>query len=125
MSHEILRTLDERKHQRWLLFARNDAESLGKNMISFLPCTNYQFFDIHNSATEIICSTIEQMITTYTQLYIVFAWPLEQVLLDDNSDLAFKQHEEIMCSTLSLILQTIHTKSPPFHHVFVTFHNAM
>ncbi|CAF4278393.1 unnamed protein product, partial [Adineta steineri] len=28
MSQEILRTLDERKHQRWLLFARNDVESL-------------------------------------------------------------------------------------------------
>ncbi|CAF4190027.1 unnamed protein product, partial [Adineta steineri] len=125
MSHEILRTLDERKHQRWLLFAKNDVESLGHTITSFLPCTNYQFFDIHNSVTEIIRSTIEQMITTHTQLYIVFAWPLEQALLDDDGDLAFKQHEEIMCSTLSLILQTIHIKSPHFHpFVFVITHHA-
>ncbi|CAF1457732.1 unnamed protein product, partial [Adineta steineri] len=62
---------------------------------------------------------------THTQLYIVFAWPLEQALLDDDGDLAFKQHEEIMCSTLSLILQTIHIKSPHFHpFVFVITHHA-
>ncbi|CAF3924762.1 unnamed protein product [Adineta steineri] len=125
MSQEILRTLDERKHQRWLLFARNDVESLGKNMTSFLPCKNYQFFDIRNSVTEVIRSTIEEMVTTSTHSYIVFAWPLEQTLLDGNSDLAFKQHEEIMCSTLSLILQTIHTKSPHIHpFVFVITHHA-
>ncbi|CAF1391541.1 unnamed protein product [Adineta steineri] len=125
MSHEILQTLDERKHQRWLLFARNDVGSLGHTIISFLPCTNYRFFDIRSSITELIRSTIEEIITTYTQLYIVFAWPLEQTLLDGNGDLAFKQHEEIMCSTLSLILQTIHTKSPHFYpFVFVITHHA-
>ncbi|CAF0776234.1 unnamed protein product [Adineta steineri] len=125
ISHEILQTLDERKHQRWLLFARNDIGSLGHTITTFLLCTNYHFFDIRNPITEQICSAIEEMITTYTQLYIVFAWPLEQTLLDDNGDLAFKQHEEIMCSILSLILQTIHTKSPHFHpFVFVITHHA-
>ncbi|CAF1209700.1 unnamed protein product [Adineta steineri] len=52
-------------------------------------------------------------------LSIIFAWQLDQTSLDENNDeLAFKQNEELICGTLSRILQII-KKSSPYFYPFV------
>ncbi|CAF0930134.1 unnamed protein product [Adineta steineri] len=115
ISNQILQVFDERKQQAWLLFAKNDVESLGHIVASLLPCPNIRFFNICNLKTETIRFVIEMMMAKYKQLYIIFAWPLEQTYPDsDNSDLIFKQHEESILSTLVQILQIIQMKSPCF-----------
>ncbi|CAF1029396.1 unnamed protein product [Adineta steineri] len=76
---------------------------------------------IHNSTVDIICSSISILLTTYKQVSIIFAWQLDQVLLNENNDdLALKQNEELLRATLSCILQIIQRSSPyfyPFVHV--------
>ncbi|CAF1519972.1 unnamed protein product [Adineta steineri] len=63
-----------------------------------------------------ICSAITVLLTTYKQVSIIFAWQLDQVALNENNDdLAFKQNEELICGTLSHILQTIQKSSPYFY----------
>ncbi|UJR12906.1 hypothetical protein I4U23_017080 [Adineta vaga] len=120
-SHEILKTLDERKHQAWLFFAKNDLHSLGHTTASLLPCSNVRFFDMCNSKMEIIRSTIQMMMSKYKQLYVVFAWSYEQTCIDaDNSDLVFKQHEESILGSFIQLLQLIQATSPNFRpFVFV------
>ncbi|CAF0914741.1 unnamed protein product [Adineta steineri] len=55
------------------------------------------------------------------QISIIFAWQLDQVLLNENNDdLAFKQNEELLCGILLRILQTI-KKSSPYFHPFLYF----
>ncbi|CAF4365593.1 unnamed protein product, partial [Adineta steineri] len=93
-----------------------------KNILSsLLPCSNIEIFDIRHSTLDTICFGISVLLTTYKQVSFIFAWQLDQVLLIENNDeLAFKQNEELMCGTLSLILQTIQKSSPyfyPFVHV--------
>ncbi|CAF4188317.1 unnamed protein product, partial [Adineta steineri] len=62
---------------------------------------------VHNSTLDIICSVISILLTIYKQVSIIFAWQLDQVLLDENHhELAFKQNEELISGTLSHILQT-------------------
>ncbi|CAF3938116.1 unnamed protein product [Adineta steineri] len=69
-----------------------------------------------NENENIICSSISILLTTYKQISIIFAWQLDQVLLNENNDdLAFKQNEELLCGTLSRILQTIQKSSPYFY----------
>ncbi|CAF1458948.1 unnamed protein product [Adineta steineri] len=104
ISHKILQTLDERQHQAWLLFAKNDPESLGHNIIPLLPCSNIRFLDMCASTSDKIRSVLETMMDSYTQLYIVFAWPFEQTFASDISDLAFKEHEESICGTFIKVL---------------------
>ncbi|CAF1135663.1 unnamed protein product [Adineta steineri] len=71
---------------------------------------------IHNSTIDIICSSISVLLNTYKQVSIIFAWQLDQVSLDENNDeLVFKQNEELICGTLSRILQIIQKSSPYFH----------
>ncbi|CAF1215212.1 unnamed protein product [Adineta steineri] len=71
---------------------------------------------IHNSTLNIIYSAISVLLTIYKQVFIISAWQLDQVLLyENNDDLAFKQNEELICGTLSLILQTIQKSSPYFY----------
>ncbi|CAF3980857.1 unnamed protein product [Adineta steineri] len=74
-----------------------------------------------NQNENTICFGISVLLTTYKQVSIIFAWQLDQVLLNENNDdLAFKQNEELISGTLSLILQTIQKSSPyfyPFVHV--------
>ncbi|CAF4300111.1 unnamed protein product, partial [Adineta steineri] len=66
--------------------------------------------------TDIICSGISILLTIYNQVSIIFAWQLDQTLLNgNNDDLAFKQNEELIFGTLSLILQTIQKSSPHFY----------
>ncbi|CAF1367727.1 unnamed protein product [Adineta steineri] len=78
-----------------------------------------KIFHIQNSALNIICSAISVFLTTYKQVSIIFAWQLDQILLNENNDdLAFKQNEELICGTLSRILQII-KKSSPYFHPFV------
>ncbi|CAF4165644.1 unnamed protein product, partial [Adineta steineri] len=119
ISKEILQTLDERKNQTWLIFTKaenNNKNSFSHILSSLLPCSNIRIFDIHNSTLDIICSAISVLLTTYKQVSIIFAWQLDQVLLNENNDhLAFKQNEELICGTLSRILQTIQKSSPHFH----------
>ncbi|CAF1362522.1 unnamed protein product [Adineta steineri] len=65
---------------------------------------------------DIICSGISILLTIYKQVSIIFAWQLDQTLLNgNNDDLALKQNEELICGTLSRILQTIQNSSPYFH----------
>ncbi|CAF0911513.1 unnamed protein product [Adineta steineri] len=114
ISKEILQRLDERKNQIWLIFTKDD----NKNNIlsSLLPCSNIKIFDIRNSTSDMICFGIPVLLTTYKQVSIIFAWQLDQVSLNENNDdLAFKQNEELICGTLSRILQTIQKSSPYFH----------
>ncbi|CAF4349769.1 unnamed protein product, partial [Adineta steineri] len=71
---------------------------------------------IHNPNLDIICSGISILLTIYNQVSIIFAWQLDQTLLNgNNDDLAFKQNEELIFGTLSLILQTIQKSSPHFY----------
>ncbi|CAF4146910.1 unnamed protein product, partial [Adineta steineri] len=66
-----------------------------------------------------ICSAITVLLTAYKQVSIIFVWQLDQVLLNENNDdVAFKQNEELISGTLSLILQTIQ-KSSPYFYLFV------
>ncbi|CAF4063237.1 unnamed protein product, partial [Adineta steineri] len=125
-SLEILKALDERKHQAWLLFTKNDPHSLGNIIASLLPCSNIRFFDICNSQMEIIRSAIQMLMTKYKQVYIVFAWSIEQTYIgSDNSDLAFKQHEESILGTFVQLLQLIQATSPNFRpFVFVITRHA-
>ncbi|CAF4052022.1 unnamed protein product, partial [Adineta steineri] len=114
-SHEILKTLDERKHQAWVLFTKNDPHSLGHIMASLLPCSNIRFFDICNSQMEIIRPAVKMLMAKYKQVHIVFAWSIEQIYIDsDSSDLAFKQHEESILGTFIQLLQLIHASPPNF-----------
>ncbi|CAF1195338.1 unnamed protein product [Adineta steineri] len=125
MSHNVLQTLDERKHQAWLIFAKNDPESLGHNIIPLLPCSNNRFLDISASTIDTIRFVLKTMMNNYKQLYIVFAWPFEQTSLGDNSDLAFKQHEESICGTFIQLLQIIHAISPTFRpFIFIITRHA-
>ncbi|UJR06588.1 hypothetical protein I4U23_010872 [Adineta vaga] len=129
-SNEILETLNERKNQAWVLFTNDNDQSFGLSLKSFLPCSNVRVFDMCNTTLEIIRSAIEVIIKTYKQVYIIFAWSLEQILLDinnnnDKNNLAFKQQEETICGTMSLLLQTIQTISPDFYpFVYVITYNA-
>ncbi|CAF4012614.1 unnamed protein product, partial [Adineta steineri] len=94
----------------------NDNNSFGDILSSLLPCSNIRIFDIRYSTLDIICFGISVLLTTYKQVSIIFVWQLDQVLLNENNDdLAFKQNEELICGTLSLILQTIQKSSPYFH----------
>lgn len=113
-SSEILQTLDERQQQAWLFFADNDIQNICYSLISLLPCKNITFVHHSNSSPKDIHSILQLMIAKYEQLHVVFAWPLEQTSLDDNSELAFMQHE-LMCDTLVHILQTIEGAQPRFH----------
>ncbi|CAF1230274.1 unnamed protein product [Adineta steineri] len=81
---------------------------------------------IHNSTLDTICFGISVLLTTYKQVSIIFAWQLDQVAFNENNDeLAFKQNEELIFGTLSLILQTIQKSSPHFHpFVYVLTNNA-
>ncbi|CAF4039097.1 unnamed protein product, partial [Adineta steineri] len=125
ISHDVLQTLDERKHQAWLIFAKNDPQSLGHNIIPHLPCSNIRFLDMCASTIDKIRSVLETIMDTYKQLYIVFAWPFEQTYLSNNSDLAFKEHEESICGTFIQLLQIIHAISPNFHpFIFVITKHA-
>ncbi|CAF0965518.1 unnamed protein product [Adineta steineri] len=75
---------------------------------------------IHNSTLDTICFGISVLLTTYNQVSIIFAWQLDQVALNENNDdVAFKQNEELICGTLSLILQTIQKSSPYFIHLYM------
>ncbi|CAF1444101.1 unnamed protein product [Adineta steineri] len=125
-SHEILKTLDERKHQAWLLFTKNDQHSLGQIIASLLPCSNIRFFDMCNSQMEKIRFAIQMSMTKYKQVYIVFAWSIEQTYIDnDNSDLVFKQNEESILATFIKLLQVIQVTSPDFRpFVFVITRHA-
>ncbi|CAF4087291.1 unnamed protein product [Adineta steineri] len=125
-SHEILKTLDERKQQAWLLFTKNDQHSLGQIIASLLPCSNIRFFDMCNSQMEKIRFAIQMLMTKYKQVYIVFAWSIEQTYIDnDNSDLVFKQNEESILATFIKLLQLIQVTSPDFRpFVFVITRHA-
>ncbi|CAF1168946.1 unnamed protein product [Adineta steineri] len=69
-----------------------------------------------NQNENIFCFGISVLLTTYKQVSIIFAWQLDQVLLNENNhDLVFKQNEELICGTLSCILQTIQKSSPYFY----------
>ncbi|CAF1443193.1 unnamed protein product [Adineta steineri] len=120
-SNEILQRLDERINQIWLIFTKDDDDnnSFGHIQSSLLPCSNIRIFDIHNSTLDMICSAITVLLTAYKQVSIIFVWQLDQVLLNENNDdVAFKQNEELISGTLSLILQTIQ-KSSPYFYLFV------
>ncbi|CAF0816781.1 unnamed protein product [Adineta steineri] len=56
-----------------------------------------------NQNENIIFFGISVLLTTYKQVSIIFAWQLDQTLLNENNDddLAFKQNEERLCGTLS------------------------
>ncbi|CAF3616502.1 unnamed protein product [Rotaria socialis] len=124
-SSELLQRLDERKTQAWLLFAKDNQKSLAHSIASLLPCSNFEYIDMYDSDMEKIRSVVQKMMAQYGQLYIVFAWPLEQTALEENSDLAFKQHEESMCGTLAQVLQLIQAISPKFcPFVFVITRDA-
>ncbi|CAF1470083.1 unnamed protein product, partial [Adineta steineri] len=101
-----------------IIFSANQLLNI---LSSLLPCSNIEIFDIRHSTLDTICFGISVLLTTYKQVSFIFAWQLDQVLLIENNDeLAFKQNEELMCGTLSLILQTIQKSSPyfyPFVHV--------
>ncbi|CAF4152360.1 unnamed protein product, partial [Adineta steineri] len=118
-SKEILQRLVERKNQLWLIFTKDDnnnKNSFSHILSSLLPCSNIKIFDIHNSTLDIICFGIPVLLTTYKQVSIIFAWQLDQVALNENKDdLAFKQNEELLCGTLSRILQIIQKSSPYFY----------
>ncbi|CAF1059333.1 unnamed protein product [Adineta steineri] len=128
ISNEILQTLDERINQIWLIFTKDDDNnnSFGHILSSLLPCSNIEIFDIHNSTLDTICFGIPVLLTTYKQVSIIFAWQLDQVSLNENNDdLAFKQNEELICGTLSRILQTIQKSSPYFYpFVYVLTNHA-
>ncbi|CAF4005544.1 unnamed protein product [Adineta steineri] len=69
-----------------------------------------------NENENTICFGISVLLTTYKQVSIIFAWQLDQTLLDENNDeLAFKQNEELICGTFSRILQTIKKLSSYFY----------
>ncbi|CAF1205382.1 unnamed protein product [Adineta steineri] len=127
-SNEILRTLDERINQTWLIFTKDDnnKNSFSHILSSLLPCSNIKIFDIRNSTLDIICSGMPVLLTTFKQVFIIFAWQLDQILLNENNDdLAFKQNEDIICRTFSHILQTIQKTEPHFHpFVYVLTNNA-
>ncbi|CAF1111722.1 unnamed protein product [Adineta steineri] len=122
-SNEILQRLVERKNQLWLIFIKDDNNKI---LSSSLPCSNIKIFHIHNSTLDIICFGISVLLTTYKQVSIIFAWQLDQVLLNENNDdLALKQNEELICGTFSRILQTIQKSSPYFYpFVYVLTDNA-
>ncbi|CAF1453353.1 unnamed protein product, partial [Adineta steineri] len=119
ISKEILQTLDERKNQIWVVFTKDDnnnKNSFSHILSSLLPCSNIKIFDIRNSNLDMICFGIPVLLTTYKQISVIFAWQLNQVLLNENNDdLAFKQNEELLCGSLSRILQTIQKSSPHFY----------
>ncbi|CAF1494575.1 unnamed protein product, partial [Adineta steineri] len=100
ISKEILQTLDERKNQTWLIFITDDNNNI---LSSLLPCSNIRIFDIRHSTLDIICFGISVLLTTYKQVSVIFAWQLDQKLLNENNDddLALKQNEELICGTLS------------------------
>ncbi|CAF1285376.1 unnamed protein product [Adineta ricciae] len=128
-SKQILKTLDERSSQVWLLFTDENDESFGYYLKQFLPSSNVRIFSIRDANLKKISSIIEVMIMTYKQLYIVFAWSLEQIPLDinqhDRNDFAFKQLEETICGTISSILRSIQILSPAFYpFIYVLTHNS-
>ncbi|CAF1472966.1 unnamed protein product [Adineta steineri] len=117
-SNEILQTLVERINQLWLIFTKDDnnKNSFSHILSSLLPCSDIKIFDIRNSTLDNICSVIPVLLATYKQVSIIFAWQLDQILLNENNDdLAFKQDEELICGTFSRILQTIQKSSPHFY----------
>ncbi|CAF4431000.1 unnamed protein product, partial [Adineta steineri] len=112
-SNAILQRLDERINQTWLIFTKNDIKII---LSLLLPCSNIEIFDIRYSTLDTICFGMPVLLTTYKQVSIIFAWQLDQVLLNENNhDLAFKQNEELICGTFSRILQTIQKSSPYFY----------
>ncbi|CAF1368012.1 unnamed protein product [Adineta steineri] len=128
-SNEILQTLNERKNQTWLIFTKDDnnnKNSFSHILSSLLPCSNIKIFDIHNSTLDMICFGISVLLISYKQVSIIFAWQLDQVLLNENNnDLAFKQNEELLREILSRILQIIKKSSPYFHpFVYILTDNA-
>ncbi|CAF1578203.1 unnamed protein product [Adineta steineri] len=120
ISKEILQRLDERKNQLWLIFIKDDNNSFGHILSSLLPYSNIRIFDIRHSTLDIICFGISVLLTTYKQVSVIFAWQLDQKLLNENNDddLALKQNEELIYGTLSRIFQII-KKSSPYFYPFV------
>ncbi|CAF4061207.1 unnamed protein product [Adineta steineri] len=101
-----------------LYYADSDPIQLANAQQTFNTHLTNQTKDLYDNT---ICFGISVLLTTYKQVSIIFAWQLDQVLLNENNDdLAFKQNEELISGTLSLILQTIQKSSPyfyPFVHV--------
>ncbi|CAF1434364.1 unnamed protein product [Adineta steineri] len=97
-SNERLQRLDERKNQLWLIFIKDDNNSFGHILSSLLPCSNIKIFHIRHSTLDTICFGISVLLTTYKQVSIIFAWQLDQVLLNENNDddLVLKQNEELI-----------------------------
>ena len=120
------KSLDERPDQRWLLFVDDNKSNIADALLPFLPSSNITWIHSSDSNDERIRSQIEQLMKTDEQVNIVFAWPLNQTsAINDDSQLAFEQHEKHLCGTILLILQTIQMQQPrSFPFVFVLTRNA-
>ncbi|UJR38888.1 hypothetical protein I4U23_031556 [Adineta vaga] len=110
---------DEQNQSAWLIFSKNDSEnSFGSIFSSLLPSTlNVRYFDISKCKIPFIRSTIQMMMKKYHQLNIIYAWPYEQIDLEDDSQFlsSMKSYEEVICGTFIQILQIIQNISSNSH----------
>ncbi|CAF2150178.1 unnamed protein product [Rotaria magnacalcarata] len=124
-SCKILQTHEERQRQAWLLFVDDNTPNIGNALIPLLPSSNIILVHPFGSNHEDIRFKVEQMMAMYEQVYIVFGCPLNQALINDNSEMAFTQQEKHLCGTLVHILQTIRLAEPyNFPFVYVVTRNA-
>ncbi|CAF1068403.1 unnamed protein product [Adineta ricciae] len=122
---KILQTLEERQRQAWILFVAESNCNISDTLSSLLPSSNVTLIHPYDSDEEQIRSKIEQVMLLYEQVHIVFAWPLDQISVIENSERAFAQQEIRLCGTLVRVLQTIQTMQPrSFPFVFVLTRNA-
>ncbi|UJR18966.1 hypothetical protein I4U23_022095 [Adineta vaga] len=124
-SSKVLTMLEERQSQAWLIFDDDSTPSMGNALKSLLPSVNITLLHASNSSSDNICSKIEEMMTTYAQVHIVFAWSLNQKSINDDSEMAIAQYETNICDTFIHILQTIQTAEPQSHpFVYVLTQNV-
>ncbi|CAF4489070.1 unnamed protein product [Rotaria sp. Silwood2] len=125
ISCKILQTLEEHQRQAWLLFVDDNTPNIGDVLPPLLPSSNITLINPFSSNPEHIRFKIEQMMTIYEQVYIVFGCPLSQELVNDDSEVVFTKQEKHLCGTLVRMLQTIQQAEPRnFPFVFVVTRNA-
>jgi NADPH:quinone reductase-like Zn-dependent oxidoreductase len=117
-------SLPEWQQQGWMILAdRNRA--VARALVPYLPYSNARLIVNDNTFTvQNICHEITEMLAQYEQqLHIIFAWPLDSIIIDNNDqeELAVKYQEaEQLCSILVQILQTIQAAQPskyPFVYI--------
>ncbi|UJR34435.1 hypothetical protein I4U23_021842 [Adineta vaga] len=127
-SRSILTSLPEWKQQNWLILTDQNRK-IASALTPYLSCSNPRIINNDNTFTiKDICHEITEILTQHEQqLHLVFAWPLDFTI--DNNDqqqVAIKYQEiEQLCNTLIQILQTIQIAQPSnYPFIYILTENA-